>query len=123
MQYDTYGNVYYSNYDPFTPEMMARQRGMPAALRVGDVVKNTPGADWLAYVDEGMKPKFATVFAELYLKVSEEEKAFPYIEQLSTTNPRKAKDLAEEFVRVWTKTPRPQLAAIAPEPVFLHLRL
>ena len=33
MQYDAYGNIYYSNYDPFTPEMMARQRGMPMALR------------------------------------------------------------------------------------------
>ena len=107
MQYDPYGNIYYSNYDPFTPEMMARQRGMPMALRVGDVVKNTPGDDWLQYVDEGIKPKFATVFAELYLKVSEEEKAFPYIERLSKTNPRKAKELAEEFVRVWTKSHDP----------------
>ena len=71
------------------------------------MVKNTPGDDWLQYVDPGIKPKFATVFAELYLKVSEEEKAFPYIEQLSKTNPRKAKDLAEEFVRVWTKTHDP----------------
>ena len=107
MQYDAYGNTYYSNYDPFTPEMMARQRGMPAALRVGDMVKNTPSDDWLQFVDEGIKPKFATVFAELYLKVSEEEKAFPYIERLSKTNPRKAKDLAEEFVRVWTKSHDP----------------
>ena len=42
MQYDPYGNVYYSNYDPFTPDMMARQGGMPMAIKVGDVVKNTP---------------------------------------------------------------------------------
>jgi hypothetical protein len=107
MQYDAYGNTYYSNYDPFTPEMMARQRGMPMALRVGDVVRITPSDRWLQYVDDGIKPKFATVFAELYLKVSEEEKAFPYIERLSKTNPRKAKDLAEEFVRVWTKSHDP----------------
>ncbi len=33
MQYDPYGNVYYSNYDPFSPEMMARQRGMPMAVQ------------------------------------------------------------------------------------------
>ena len=54
-----------------------------------------------------MKPKFATVFAQLYLKVSEDEKAFPYIEKLAQSNPRKAKDLAEEFVRVWTKNHNP----------------
>ena len=107
MQFDPYGNVYYSNYDPFTPDMMARQRGMPLALKVGDVVKNMPGDKWLEYVDPGMKPKFATVFAQLYLKVSEDEKAFPYIEKLAQSNPRKAKDLAEEFIRVWTKNHNP----------------
>ncbi len=105
MQFDPFGNIYYSNYD--MPNMMGRQGNMPMALKVGDVVKNRPGDDWLAFVDEGMKPKFATVFAELYLKVNEEEKAFPYIEQLSKTNPRKAKDLAEEFVRIWTKNHDP----------------
>ena len=53
--------------------------------------------------------------------MSEDEKAFPYIEQLSQTNPRKAKDLAEEFIRVWTKNHDPELAAIAAQPIFLHL--
>ena len=87
--------------------MMARQRGMPLALKVGDVVKNMPCDKWLEFVDPGMKPKFATVFAQLYLKVSEDEKAFPYIEKLAQSNPRKAKDLAEEFIRVWTKNHNP----------------
>jgi hypothetical protein len=107
MQFDPYGNMFYSNYDPFSPEMMARQRGMPMALKVGDVVKNMPSDNWLTYAELGMKPKFATVFAQLYLKVSEEERAFPYIERLCQTNPRQAKELAEEFVRVWTKNHDP----------------
>ena len=102
-----YGNFYYSNYDPFSPEMMARQRGMPMAVKVADVVKERPGDAWLAFVDAGIKPKFATVFAKLYLKVNEEDKAFPYIERLARTNPRQAKELAEEFVRVWTKNHDP----------------
>src|SRR5205807_1089726 len=83
--------------DPFSPEMMARQRGLPMALKVGDVVKERPGDGWMAFVDDGIKPKFATVFAKLYLKVNEEDEAFPYIEQLARTNPRQAKELAEEF--------------------------
>ncbi len=107
MRFDPYGNVYYSNYDPFTPDMMVRQRGMPLALKVGDVVNNMPGDKWLEYVDAGMKPKFAIVFAQLYLKVSEDEKAYPYIEKLAQSNPRKAKELAEEFIRVWTKNHNP----------------
>ena len=108
MQFDPYGNIYYANYD-MSPNMMARQGGMPMAIKVGDILKNRPGDAWLTFVDEGMRPKFATVFAELYLKVNEEETAFPFIEQLSKTNPRKAKELAEEFVRIWTKNHDPNV--------------
>ena len=86
---------------------MQRQGNMPRALLTGDVVKNRPGDAWLAVLDEGIKPKFATVFAELYLKVNEEEKAFPYIEKLAATHPRQAKELAEEFLRTWTKNHDP----------------
>ncbi len=107
MYQDPYGNSYYSNYDPFSPEMMARQRGLPMAVKVADLVKQRPDDAWVAFVDQGIKPKFATVFAKLYLKVNEEDEAFPYIEQLARTNPRQAKELAEEFVRVWTKNHDP----------------
>ena len=108
MQYDPFGNIYYSNYDPMSPEMMMQRQGnMPRALLTGDVVKNRPGDAWLALLDEGIKPKFATVFAQLYLKVNEEEKAFPYIETLSATHPRQAKELAEEFLKTWTKNHDP----------------
>ncbi len=33
--------------------------------------------------------------------------AFPYIERLSATHPEKARELAEEFLRVWTRTHDP----------------
>ena len=84
MYYDNFGNVFYNNYNPFDQNMMMRQRGgMPMALKVGDVVKERPGDAWMAFVDEGIKPKFANVFAKLYLKVNEEDEAFPYIDQLA----------------------------------------
>ena len=41
------------------------------------------------------------------MKVNEEDEAFPFIERLAGTNPRTAKELAEEFVRVWTKNHDP----------------
>lgn len=107
MHYDAFGNMYYSNYDPYNPQMMAQRGGMPLALKVADVVRERPGNAWLAFVDDGLKPRFATVFAKLYLKVNEEDEAFPYIEQLARSNPREAKNLAEEFVRVWTKNHDP----------------
>jgi hypothetical protein len=108
MQFDPFGNIYYSNWDQMSPEMMMQRQGnMPRALLTGDVVKNRPGESWLALLDEGIKPKFATVLAQLYLKVNEEEKAFPFIETLSATHPRQAKELAEEFIRTWTKNHDP----------------
>ncbi|MFO0889386.1 MAG: hypothetical protein U0790_09635 [Isosphaeraceae bacterium] len=108
MQYDPFGNIYYSNYDMMSPEMMMQRQGnMPKALLTGDVLKNRPGDAWLAFLDEGIRPRFATVFAQLFLKVNEEEKAFPFIERLSATHPRQAKELAEEFVRTWTKNHDP----------------
>ena len=93
------------------------------AVKVADLVKKCRGDDWLAFVDQGLKPKFATVFAKLYLKVNEEDEAFPYIERLSSTNPRKAKELAEEFVPLWTKNHDPNSQQLAPQPVLLRLRI
>ena len=109
MQYDPFGNMYYSNWDPMSPEMMMQQPREHASrsFLTGDVVKNRPGEAWLALLDEGIKPRFATVFAQLYLKVNEEDKAFPYIERLSATHPRQAKELAEEFIKTWTKNHDP----------------
>ena len=104
MYYDPYGNSYYSNYNPFSPDMMARQRGLPMAVKVADLVRERPRDEWVAFVDQGIKPKFATVFAKLFLKVNEEDEAFPFIERLAGTNPRTAKELAEEFVRVGPRT-------------------
>ena len=121
--YDTYGNMYYSNYDPFSPEMMARQRGMPMAVKVADVVKNAPGDAWLAFVDEGIKPKFATVFAKLYLKVNEEDEAFPYIEQLVAHQPPQGQGAGRGVRPRLDQEPRPQLAAVAAQPVLLRLRV
>src|SRR5207247_875972 len=51
MHFDPFGNIFYSNYDPFSPEMMARQRGLPMAVKVGEVVKERPGDGWMAFVD------------------------------------------------------------------------
>jgi hypothetical protein len=108
MQFDPFGNMYYSNYDMMSPEMMMQRQGnMPRALLTGDVVKNRPNEAWLDLLDAGIKPRFATVFAQLYLKVNEEELAFPFIERLSTSHPRQAKELAEEFLKTWTKNHDP----------------
>ncbi|WP_165229120.1 hypothetical protein [Aquisphaera insulae] len=107
MQFDPFGNMYYSNYNMTPEQMMARQGNMPRALLTGDVVKQRPGEAWLAAVDDGLKPRFSTTLAQLYIKVNEEDRAFPFIESLAATHPRQAKELAEEFLRTWTRNHNP----------------
>jgi hypothetical protein len=43
----------------------------------------------------------------LFLKVQEDEQAFPYIEKLARTFPDEAEDLIDEFLQVWTKNHNP----------------
>ena len=47
------------------------------------------------------------LYAQLYLKVSEEDRAYPYIERLAATHPDLTRNLANEFMRVWTQNHDP----------------
>lgn len=113
MQRDIYGNIFYSSSpgDPNMNQMMMMQNnGMPQAIPVGDVLDQKPGEEWAAKLPASLSPRFQTLTAQLLLKVGEEAEAFPYIEKLSATNVDQAKDLAEEFVRVWTRNHDPNAA-------------
>jgi hypothetical protein len=106
MQRDMYGNFYY--YNNFNNQnMMMRQQNFPQAIPVAKILQDMPQAAWLANVEDGVRPKFAAVSAQLYLKVGEDEKAFPYVENLAATHPERAREQAEEFLRVWTKNHDP----------------
>ncbi|MCC6671192.1 MAG: hypothetical protein IT458_09030 [Planctomycetes bacterium] len=96
---DPYGNLYYESWDPGNQFVRA--------IAPGELVPVQPAGAWVASLDPGQQPHFARVVAQLYLKVNEEEKAFPYIETLAQSNPREAKQLAEEFLRVWTQNHDP----------------
>lgn len=100
MERDEFGNLFWTT----------RRRGgggQIAAVEPADLLAAQPGAAWAAQLDDALRPHFATVSAQLLLKVNEEERAFPFIEQLATTNPRKAKELADEFLRVWMRNNNP----------------
>jgi tetratricopeptide (TPR) repeat protein len=111
MNRDRWGNIYYfGEDDPMWQMQMMRQQGMPMPVSPGDVLETQPSPAWVRLLDAGLKPKLSIMTAQLYLKVSEEEKAFPYIEQLSATHRDKARELASEFLRVWTKNHDPNVA-------------
>ena len=103
IQRDPFGNIFYRNY-------RGNYRGPVWALEPAEMLKIRPGEAWVARLDDSVVPRFSTVVAELYLKVNEEVEAFPYIEALAATHKEKAKELAEEFLRVWTKNHNPNVA-------------
>src|SRR5436190_769339 len=102
MERDEYGNIFWS-----TRRMGGG--GQVAAVEPADLIEAQPGPAWASLLDDALEPHFATVSAQLYLKVNEGEKAFPFIEQLAQTNPRKAKELAHEFLRVWMRSNNPNV--------------
>jgi hypothetical protein len=110
MRRDYYGNFYFFNPDDDAQQqqtMMMRQQGLPLAVTTPDVLRGAPSDAWLKRVDAGVAPKIAYVLAQLYLKLADEEKAFPHVEALAATHPDQAKELIKEFLRVWTRNHDP----------------
>jgi len=105
MQRDMYGNwFYYNDGDNNYPY---QNNQMPRAIATGRILEIRPADTWLEHVDEGLRPKFSMVLAQLLLKVGEEGEAFPHIERLAATHADPAKDLVHEFLRVWTRNHTP----------------
>lgn len=105
-QRDRYGNYFF--LDEQAQAAAARnQGGNPRPIKIDDLLEVRPNDAWLALIHGELLPNFHQTFAQLYLKVEEEEKAFPHIEALARTNRIQAHDLAEEFVRVWTSHHNP----------------
>ncbi len=102
---DRYGNYFY--FDENEMMHMPRSTGSLQAVKTTELLEIKPGQAWMDRVSESMRPKFDMMFAQLYLKVDEEDKAFPYIEQLASQHPDMAEDLVDEFLRVWTRNHDP----------------
>ena len=98
MRRDRFGNFFY------VEEQQGENNQAIAAAAILDLV---PSKGWIEKLEAGMQPKFAMLTAQLWLKVQEEAKAFPFIQALAKTHPAQAKDLADEFLRVWTRNHDP----------------
>jgi len=104
MNRDMYGNIFYFNgMNPRTTSRSSRV----TAISTGDLLEIKPSEEWLDLIDENLKPEFDAVLAKLYLKVSEDDSAFPYLESLAEAYPKKAEALVDEYITVWTKNHDP----------------
>jgi hypothetical protein len=109
MQYDPFGNVYFSNYDAQQQMQMQQQRG-PGPIPSGKLLDLRPGDAWLARIEPSLQPALLAQTVELFLKVNEPEAAFPLIETISTTLKDEGRRLAGRFLDVWTEKHDPNAA-------------
>jgi len=103
MQRDMYGNYF---YDPYYYRRRSSSGGAKA-ITTGDLLEVRPSDKWLEFVSSGIKPKYDMLYSQLYLKVAEDELAYPYIEALAESHPEIGKDLVDEYIRVWTENHDP----------------
>ncbi|HEX3869648.1 MAG TPA: hypothetical protein VHV77_04345, partial [Pirellulales bacterium] len=118
MRSDAFGNVYFHN---FGDGMMAMgNHDQPLPIAIDKLLELAPEKDWAAVLDEPVRVRVMTLRAELLLKVNHEERAFPLIEQLAPTYPKRAQSLAEEFLRVWKSNHDPNQAERYMNPFYFY---
>lgn len=116
---DRYGNYFF--YDEgMSPMMQQYNNGMAQPIALTAVMETRPSDAWLEIVQVDLKPKFAEMFAQIHLKLGEDKQAFPYIERLAATHPKRAKALAEKFVQVWTTNHNPNEGRENYDPYFYY---
>ena len=104
MQIDMYGNYYWQNSGQFNQRGNGRQ---PRPIKLSDVLEIAPSEKWQQLADPSLRINFRKATANLYLRVNEEDKAFPYIEKIAESHSDIAKDMVHEFLKIWTKNHDP----------------
>lgn len=103
-QVDAFGNLFYSRSRP--PVQPTTSRATPA-IPSGDLLSTRPGETWLSRIDAPIRIENLTHVAKLFLKVKEEEQAFPILKELATIRPEETKELVREMIRVWGENNNP----------------
>jgi len=73
--WDDYGNIYY------TRQSSGYRGNEPKPITSGDLLKIRPSEKWISQIDEQVHFDYLSKVSELFLKVKEEEKAFPQANQ------------------------------------------
>ncbi len=100
MNIDMYGNFFWNQQN------RNNSRG-PKPIKLGDILEITPSKEWQALVAPSLHMQLSRVTANLHLRVNEEDKAFPFIEEIAKTRPDIAKDLVHKFLEIWTRNHDP----------------
>ncbi|MEZ6065603.1 MAG: hypothetical protein R3B90_07790 [Planctomycetaceae bacterium] len=107
MQRDSWGNMFFMEQNLDEDYYYGGNDDAPRPIRSAELLKVVPDEKWLGFVSEELHPAFHRFQAKLYLKISEEEAAFPFIEQLAPSYPDDAVELVNEFIQTWTRNHDP----------------
>jgi hypothetical protein len=105
MRTDQFGNMYYQQM-----EMMMHHGGdqnRPHPIPSAELLEQVPDGKWAAMLEPGVKVPLDVRHAGLLMKLNREDEAFPFIEKLAAEYPTRARELAEEFLRVWRQNHDP----------------
>ncbi|HEU0040071.1 MAG TPA: hypothetical protein VFR76_12440, partial [Verrucomicrobiae bacterium] len=103
-QYDDFGNM--TSYEPYQPPQYFDGNQFPA-VSVEQVLTTAPSDRWLAQLDESLRLASFALIADLHLKAEAPDKALRYLEAFAERQPRAATDLANDFLRAWSKVRNP----------------
>ena len=93
MDVDHYGNYYWSrSYNSRSKE----------SVKIMDLLPLVPGEKWLDQVTPLVHTKIKKLRARLHMQIKENDEAFALIETLNSQDKKIGKELAEEFLSVWT---------------------
>lgn len=102
MQSDSYGNIFY-----MPQQMQNRTQLMVLPIRSGDLLDLQASKKWLALVDNSVRMDYLVNASKLYLKVKEEERAFPLLKEIAKSRPEQTKGLVREMINVWSENHNP----------------
>lgn len=106
MRRDSYGNIYFIQQQMMIQRQQSQQN-RPRPIATDQVLEAGPSEAWIALLRPASRSRVRAAYARLYLHGGEEDKAYPYIETLADDHPELARDLAHEFIRVWTRNHDP----------------
>ena len=105
MNIDMYGNYYWVDQNDYN-QRYGGQRN-PRPIKIGDMIEILPSETWKEHVSPSLHTQLRKVTANLHLRVNEEDKAFPFIEEIAPDHPEIAKDLIHQFLEIWTRNHDP----------------
>jgi len=104
-QSDNYGNIFYMRQQNYN------QRLKIQPIPSGSLLAITPSETWLKNANLNTQLEYLTLAAKLYLKVKEEQKAFPLLKKIVQNRPNQAADLIRTLINVWAENNNPNAAS------------